>query len=432
VCSSLVLLCGVRAVGTTAVAPIPENVIALRADADSEAVVRDFGLAPVNVYHYALKGFSATVPAEQMDALKRDSRVVTVEGNGRFEPCAQTVSFGLIRMGITNFPLAHINGVDERINVNVAVLDSGIQTNHPDLNVVYAVGFADPGLNGDDWNGHGTHVAGIIGALDNYFGVVGVAPGVRLWSVQVIGPTQSALANILAGLDYIAQHADEIEVVNASIGGTPGTGYEAFHQAVSNVVSMGIVFVAAAGNATRDILGGTLIQGSTQNTMPAAFPEVMTITALDANLLALNTDGTLYTNADGSYAPDPNYDKLWASSNFSTSNKTPRLVISSGAGIDLSEPGVNIPSTYLANGYATLTGTSMATAYASGLVSLHIAGNGRAHSAQDVYRIRQALVDNGQPQSTWANPSGSRDLDGNPEPLGIASLSWIPAMRFLS
>jgi subtilisin family serine protease len=270
---SLVPLSDTRAVATTVIAPIPANVIALRSDADPEAVARDFGLTPVNVYRYALKGFSATVPAGVVNALKQDSRVVTVEGNGRFEPCVQTVSFGLIRMGITNFPLAHIDGGDHRINVNVAVLDTGIQTNHPDLNVVHAVGFADPGLNGDDWNGHGTHVAGIIGALDNDFGVVGVAPGVRRWSVQVIGPTQSALANILAGLDYIAQHADEIEVVNARIGGTPGTGYEAFHQAVSNVVSMGIVFVAGAGNTGRDILGTSLTQGASDNTMPAGTAE---------------------------------------------------------------------------------------------------------------------------------------------------------------
>src|ERR1019366_2306934 len=91
-----------------------------------------------------------------------------------------------------------------------------------------------------------------------------------------------------------------------------------------------------------------------------------------------------------------------------------------------------ITSTYLTNGYATLTGTSMACAHASGLVALYIAANGRAHSAQDVYRIRQALVDSAQPQSAWGNMSGARDYDGNPEPLGVASLSWIPSMRFLS
>jgi subtilisin family serine protease len=417
--SFFVLVPGTRALATTGVPPaIPAHLISLRADADPEAVARDFGLTPVNVYRYAVKGFSTTVPAEQMDALKHDNRVVTVEGNGRVEPCAQTIVSGVIRMGITNFPLAHINGVDERINVDVAVLDSGIQTNHPDLNVVHAVGFADPGLNGDDCNGHGTHVAGIVGALDNNIGVVGAAPGVRRWSVQVLGPTQYATANLLAGLDYIAQHADEIEVLNASLAGD-GTSYEIVHQAVSNLVTMGIVFVAAAGNSSRDILGGTLTQGSMQNTTPAAFPEVAAITAIDSN--QTNPDGT--TNL--------NFDTLWISSNFSIVPKSPSLVNSPGAGIDLAEPGVKITSTYLTNGYATLTGTSMACAHASGLVALYIAANGRAHSAQDVYRIRQALVDSAQPQSAWANFPNTDDYDGNPEPLGVASLSWIPRMRFL-
>jgi subtilisin family serine protease len=408
---------------------VPANIIALRADADPEAVARDYGLTPVNVYRYALKGFSATVPPEQMDALEQDSRVVSVGANDKFYPCAQTITSGVIRMGITNFPLAHINGVDERISVDVAVLDTGIQTNHPDLNVVHAVGFADPGLNGDDWDGHGTHVAGIIGALDNNIGVVGVAPGVRLWSVQVLGPTQSATANVLAGLDYIAQHADEIEMVNASLAAN-GTSYEIVHQAVSNLVSMGIVFVAGAGNNGQDILGPSRTQGSANNTIPAAFPEVATISAMESNPLWLNDDGTLYTYPDGSYAQNPYFDQIWHSSNVSFTNKTPRLVNSPGAGIDLAEPGVKITSTYLTNGYATLTGTSMACAHASGLVALYIAANGRAHSAQDVYRIRQALVDSAQPQSAWGNPSGSGDYDGNPEPLGVASLSWIPAMRF--
>ena len=152
-----------------------------------------------------------------MDALKQDSRVVLVGGNGRFYPCAQMVPSGVIRMGITNFPLAHINGVDERINVDVAVLDGGIQTNHPDLNVVHAVDCTGSGIV-DDQDGHGTHVAGIIGALDNGFGVVGVAPGARLWSVRVLEASgYGSTSMVLAGLDYIAQNADEIEVVNASL-----------------------------------------------------------------------------------------------------------------------------------------------------------------------------------------------------------------------
>src|ERR1019366_6105688 len=172
--------------------------------------------------------------------------------------------------GITNFPVAHINGQDHRINVDVAVMDTGIQTNHPDLNVVQAVDCTGSGLNGDDWDGHGTHVAGIIGALDNDFGVVGVAPGARLWSVQVMTPTDSNFAGFIAGCDYIAANADRIAVANANLQGTldGSAPYSAIHEAVSNVVSRGIVFVAAAGNLAELIEGNDEVYGTADDLLP--------------------------------------------------------------------------------------------------------------------------------------------------------------------
>lgn len=193
--------------------PLPTCIVILQPDADPDAVVRAFRVQPEHVYHHALKGFAAPLEAATREQLRLDARVAAVESDGEIVPCGQTNSAGILRLGVTNFPVAHINGQDHRISVDVAVLDTGIQTNHPDLNVVQAVGFADEGLNGDDWNGHGTHVAGIIGALDNDFGVVGVAPGVRLWSVQVLGPTQHKWSDFAAGCDYIAAHADQIDVV---------------------------------------------------------------------------------------------------------------------------------------------------------------------------------------------------------------------------
>ena len=201
-------------------APPPGLIVTLRPDADPDAVVREFHLQPTHVYHYALKGFAASIETTTVQQLRLDPRVATVEADGEIVQCGQTNSTGILRMNITNFPVAHINGQDHRINVDVAVLDTGIQTNHPDLNVVQAVGFADPGLNGDDWSGHGTHVAGIIGTLDNDFGVVGVAPGVRLWSVQVIGPKEHKWSDFIAGCDYVAANADKIAVANASLSGS--------------------------------------------------------------------------------------------------------------------------------------------------------------------------------------------------------------------
>ena len=200
------------------VAPSPAPcIVSLPPTADPKATAKAMGLHPKFVYGAwkkpawfkgnPFKGFAVTLDGAGLARLDGDARVQDVSLDGRVTVCDQTNGLGFLRMGITNFPVAQINGRDERLDVNVAVLDTGIQidttnlaTNavfnttihpaHPDLPpVVHAVGLGSPGYYGDDFDGHGTEMAGIIGALDNNIGVVGVAPGVRLWSVQVFGPT---------------------------------------------------------------------------------------------------------------------------------------------------------------------------------------------------------------------------------------------------
>lgn len=413
--ATLALVCAVQSGMAVISIPVPSHIVMLQNDADPEAVAADFNLTPSNVYRHALKGFAATIPPGMLHAFKADARVIAVESNGPIFPAGQTNATGIRRIGIPGFPLAHINGVDERIDLDVAVMDTGIQSSHPDLNVVHAVGFADLGLNGEDWSGHGTHVAGILGALDNNIGVVGVAPGVRLWSVQVLGPTQSGWNNFFAGMDYIAQHAGEISVVNASLSnnGSGPAPEAAIRQAISNLVSLGVVFVTCAGNASTDIYGPDATFGTDDDFLPAAIPEAMTVSALD--------------DADGL----PGNDHLAASSCFSQSVLTNHFVNSPGAAIDVAAPGVNIYSTWIGSTYSTQSGTSMAAPHVAGLVALYIAANGRATNAAGVYQIRQAIVDNAQPQSAWQTVNTS-DPDTNHEGLAIASLNWVPRQRFLS
>jgi subtilisin family serine protease len=382
--------------------PAGLQIVTLRPGVDVHGFLSEFGLKPGHIYRRALNGFAAPVTPEITKRLKQDRRIVAVESDGRVALSAHVVPTGIARMNITNFPVAHINGGDHRIAVDVAVIDSGIQTNHPDLNVVQAVTFTASGVV-EDTLGHGTHVAGIVGALDNDIGVVGVAPGVRLWSVKTFDTGDSAWSTIIAGMDYVAANADKIAVVNASFAtdGSPSPS-DAIHQAVSNIVSQGVVFVAAAGNSTIDLSGSDLIFGTQDDVLPAGLPEVMAVSAMN-----------------------PVNDTIANFSNFNYITRTNSFVLSPGAAIDLAAPGVDIYSTWVGSEYALDSGTSMAAPHVAGLVALYIAANGRAHSAQDVYRIRQAIVDNSLPQSQW-HTNNAHDPDGHPEPLAFPSENWVP------
>src|SRR5262249_53716420 len=134
----------------TNAAPVP-MIVTLRREVDQDGMVKEHGVNRHCAYRHAFNGFAARLNSGEIEKLKHDPRVIAVEPDGKVRTCSQTVPAGVLRMGITNFPVAHIDGSDHRIDVDVAVLDTGIQTNHPDLNVVQAVGFADPGLDGNDW-----------------------------------------------------------------------------------------------------------------------------------------------------------------------------------------------------------------------------------------------------------------------------------------
>ena len=158
-----------------------------------------------------------------------------------------------------------------RVNADVAIIDTGIQPNHPDLRVVGGYDCTRPGTRSErsqssrwrDDHGHGTHVAGIVGALDNTRGVVGVAPGVRLWSVRVFTATgYSRISWIACGIDWVTSKRDPnnsarplIEVANMSLRdkGTDdrNCGYSVIdieHQAICRSTARGTLYVVAAGN----------------------------------------------------------------------------------------------------------------------------------------------------------------------------------------
>lgn len=322
-------------------------------DRAASEIARRVGAAVGHTYSHALKGFVARIPQRVDSArLKEDPRVLFVEQDGiaqAFDHVSSEIPTGINRIN------AELNSTTSAgTGLGVAVIDTGIQLNHPDLNVVGNVSFVRGVKKGNDDNGHGTHVAGTIGAKDNGTGVVGVSPNIDLYAVKVLNRNGSGFwSDVIKGIDWVAQNSSKIAVANMSLGGSGSddgncgnTNGDAVHKAICGAVSKGVVFVVAAGNSSADA----------KNFRPAAYDEVITVSAL------ADSDG-----APGGTGPATSYgadDTFATFSNF-------------GADIDLIAPGVDIRSTYLNSSHATLSGTSMASPHGAGAVALWIARNGR-------------------------------------------------------
>jgi subtilisin family serine protease len=236
-------------------------------------------------------------------------------GGGSSDP-AETTPWGVTRVG----------GGTQAAAGRALVIDSGVDLDHPDLNVdaSLSVNFTRD-KNADDGNGHGTHVAGTIAAIaGNGIGVVGVAPGTTVIGIKVLDRRGSgSTSGVIAGVDYAAQIAGNGDVANMSLGG----GFsQALNDAVIAAASTGLKFTLAAGNESTS--------ATTKSPASANGPNIYTISSF----------------AQGD---------TWSS--FSNYGNPP---------VDYAEPGSAIPSTYKDGGYATLSGTSMAAPHAAGILLL--------------------------------------------------------------
>jgi subtilisin family serine protease len=228
------------------------------------------------------------------------------------------------------FSTADLKGDQEDTDVDIAILDTGIDLDHPDLNVYKNVSFVRDADTGDDDNGHGTHVAGIAAAKDDGKGIVGGAPGARLWSVKVCsGDGECKISDMIKGVEYITQHADEIDVVNISVE-TPLS--PALNRAVSASIKAGVTYVVAAGNYGHDA----------STTSPASNPDAITVSAI------ADSDGKCGGTGPELQIENATDDTFASFSNF-------------GPSVSIAAPGVAILSTYLDGGYAVDSGTSMAS-----------------------------------------------------------------------
>jgi len=339
-----------------------------------------YGLTTTNVYSSAFKGMAAVVPPARLAALRRDPRVASIEPNQVWSIAAQTVPTGIGRIFATSNPNLTINGVDDRrIDVDVAVIDTGVDFDHPDLNVYRRVDCTSWNpfqrrctSGGDDGNGHGTHVAGTIAALDNSIGVVGVAPGARIWAVKVLSNSGSGYTNwILAGIDYVTANAASIEVANMSLGCECTSSAQT--NAITSSIAAGVVYAVAAGNSDKN--------ASTFN--PANHPDVITVSALsDFNgLPGGGAASTCRVDQDDTLADFSNWGSL----------------------VEIAAPGVCIYSTWFGGGYNTISGTSMASPHAAGAAAL-LASVNNPNNRAAVLAIRSTIMTNGN--LNWTDDSG--------------------------
>ena len=310
-------------------------------------IARSFGVTPRLAYGTALFGFAASVPAGRLNALRRDPRVLYVEPDGiasipvprKAAPkkCAdnpngpgcgggeddggsggQTTPWGITRVG----------EAADGTGMTAWIIDTGIDLDHADLNVDVerSVNFVTRGRNSpNDGNGHGTHVAGTVAAINNSIDVVGVAAGAKVVAVRVLDNSGSGFYSwVIAGVDYVAANYNPGNVANMSLGGGHN---QAMHNVVKNAAIDGLKFSIAAGNSGANAL---------DNSEPAHVEHgnIYTVSAIDDN------------------------DRMPSWSNYGNPP------------VDYAAPGVSVLSTKKGGGTTTLSGTSMAAPHMAGILLL--------------------------------------------------------------
>lgn len=326
---------------------VPGSWIVVLKDGTTRAA--DLGVTPKHTYRSVLTGFSASMSAAKAKALAADPRVAYVEQNAtvKLNDTQSNATWGIDRIDQRNLPLSKTYTYDTSAsNVNAYVIDTGIRTSHGEFGGRASVGTdtVGDGRNGQDCQGHGTHVAGTVGGK-NY----GVAKGVKLVAVRVLDCEGSGTtAGVIAGVDWVTANAKKPAVANMSLGGSANTSLD---NAVKKSIASGVSYAIAAGNGL-PILG---LPANACNYSPARVPEAITVGATDST------------------------DRRASFSNFGTC-------------LDLFAPGVDITSAWKDSDTATntISGTSMATPHTAGAAALYLADHPTATPAQ----VRDAVVNN--------------------------------------
>jgi len=279
----------------------------------------------LNVYSSGIEGFAVRLNENEVALLEKNPNVrgiwpdmlftLAKPGTNPTPLPAQVTPPGITRVG---------GGATYTGSKKAWIIDTGIDLNHPDLNVNVAAGktFVARTSTPEDDNGHGTHCAGIVAAIDNSVGVVGVAAGAPVVPVKVLDKRGSgAMSVIIAGVDFVTANGVAGDAANMSLG---GGAYEPLDLKVIAMGAKGIFVALAAGNESDDANNHSPARANGNN--------IYTISACDKN-------------------------DLWAY--FSNYGNPP---------IDYCAPGVSILSTYKGDALATMSGTSMAAPHACGVL----------------------------------------------------------------
>lgn len=361
--------------------------------AEAAAIARQHGLAPIHTYGTALFGFTAAVPEGRLAALGNDPRVDFVDRDRPVQAYGETSPWGVSRIGA---PLSDNTGA----GIHVYVLDTGIDSDHPDLEANVGNGYAvetckGPGsrcrFSWDDDHGHGSHVAGTVAARDNDIDVIGVAPEATLHAVKVLNSNGSgSWSGVVAGVDWTANETKSLgapTVANMSLGGSGSktgtcsdsgfTGTDSLHAAICNAKNVGVVFAVAAGNSYADAA----------NHVPAAYDDaVLTVSATKSS-----DDWPAWSNWGDDAAGWTAHDS---------------------APVAIAAPGVSVLSTAMGGGTTTKSGTSMAAPHVAGAVALHLAVSTQGADPTAFANVRAGLLGADESTGTWSNTSGYSHDEG--------------------
>jgi subtilisin family serine protease len=336
--------------------PAGKYIVTLAADVDASTALQRHSVAASHRFEHVLNGFAAPLTERQLAALRSDPSVTRIEVDGVMrvlDTQTNPPSWGLDRIDQRNLPLDNSYTFNTTAsNVHAYIIDTGIDTSHSQFEGRAQQVFNSASGPNRDCHGHGTHVAGTVGAAD-----YGVAKKVSLYGVKVLSCSGSGSnASVIAGMDWVAANHNKPAVANLSLGGSFSAS---INDALNNLADSGVFVSTASGNSNANAC----------NFSPASAENSTTVNASDIN------------------------DNKASFSNF-------------GSCTHLYAPGVSITSTVLRGGTSTFSGTSMAAPHVAGVAAMYKATFGD-HSYDT---IRTWLTNNATSGVISGNPSGTPNL----------------------